>query len=100
MGCHVDQRFAAEIDAARGCKSRSDFLREAIYEYLCCQGKRLPESFKHAPDRAGKGGRPRKNPDTKNVMMNDEQNEQPAPPMKPVTYEKGSRKKPTKKDTR
>jgi len=60
VGCHVDAEFLAEIDRARGGKSRSDFLREAIYNYLRSLGYKVPESLKYAPDRTGKGGRPRK----------------------------------------
>jgi hypothetical protein len=56
IGCHVDANFAAEIDRARNGKSRSDFLREALFEHLKSLGYRLPETIKYAPDRAGKGG--------------------------------------------
>jgi hypothetical protein len=75
IGCHIDNDFAAEIDAARGSKSRSDFLREAIWKYLESTGKRLPPQYKHAPDRAGKGGRPRKIAVTPSSMMNEEPGE-------------------------
>lgn len=60
VGCHVDDTFLAAIDQARGGKSRSDFLREAIHAYLAKKGYELPESLKYGPDRTGKGGRPRK----------------------------------------
>ncbi len=60
VGCHVDAAFLAEIDRARGGKSRSDFLREALYEHLKALGIQIPERLKHAPDRSGKGGRPKK----------------------------------------
>lgn len=60
IGCHVDAQFLAEIDAARGGKSRSDFLREALYDYLKKLGYDLPPAWKYAPDRTGKGGRPKK----------------------------------------
>lgn len=56
IGCHVDANFAAEIDRARNGKSRSDFLREALFEHLKSLGYSLPETAKYAPDRAGKGG--------------------------------------------
>lgn len=93
MGCHVDERFAREIDAARGGKSRSEFLREAIHSYMCCKGRELPESFKYAPDRAGKGGRPRKQPVEPTVMMNEDTKPDPIPEQKPVKYPKGKGKK-------
>lgn len=57
VGCHLDKDFVAEIDKARGGKSRSQFLREALYWYLTSKGIELPEGWMHAPDRAGKGGR-------------------------------------------
>lgn len=60
IGCHVDAHFAAEIDRARKGHSRSDFLRSALYQRLQDLGYKLPEEMKYAPDRAGKGGRPRK----------------------------------------
>lgn len=60
IGCHVDAAFAAAIDRARGGKSRSDFLREALFSYLASCGITIPEALKYAPDRTGKGGRPKK----------------------------------------
>jgi hypothetical protein len=57
----VDAEFAAAIDKARRGKSRSQFLREALYRYLATEcGITLPQEIMHAPDRAGKGGRKRK----------------------------------------
>lgn len=40
--------------------SRSDFVRMAAYNALKEAGSKLPESAILPPDRAGKGGRPRK----------------------------------------
>ncbi len=60
VGCHVSSEFLSEIDRARGGKSRSDFLREALYDHLKRMGYTLPEAAKFAPDRSGKGGRPKK----------------------------------------
>lgn len=60
VGCYVDDAFAAEIDHAREGKSRSDFLREVIFDYLEESGFTLKKEWKFAPDRAGKGGRPKK----------------------------------------
>jgi hypothetical protein len=56
IGCHVDATFAAQIDRARQGKSRSDFLREALFEHLLELGYQVPEILKFAPDRTGKGG--------------------------------------------
>jgi hypothetical protein len=57
----VDADFVAAIDRARQGKSRSQFLREVLYWYLTEQCKiSLPVEMMHAPDRAGKGGRPPK----------------------------------------
>lgn len=60
IGCHVEEEFAAAIDAARKGKGKSDFFREALYFYLESLGYKLPENLKFAPDRSGKGGRPKK----------------------------------------
>lgn len=60
VGCHVDDAFLEVIDRARGGKSRSDFFREAIFDYLQRAGYVLPEKLKYGPDRTGKGGRPKK----------------------------------------
>ena len=90
VGCHVDARFLAEIDRKRGTKSRSDFLREALYEYL--GSTTLPASITAAPDRAGKGGRPRKPLET--AMLNDTATDpSQAQSQGPFTYPKGPARK-------
>jgi len=53
----VDAAFLAEIDHARGTRSRSEFVRSALYRELVNRGTALPRSIQAAPDRAGKGGR-------------------------------------------
>lgn len=55
VGCYVDEKFAAEIDRARGGKSRSDFLREILFRYLKKLGYDLKPEWQYAPDRTGKG---------------------------------------------
>jgi hypothetical protein len=61
IGVHLDAEFVAAIDRARGGKSRSQFLREVLFLYVTKECRiHLPENFMHAPDRAGKGGRPKK----------------------------------------
>lgn len=60
IGVRVDDELLDEIDRVRGSMSRSDFVRLATYNALKEAGTSLPESIISAPDRAGKGGRPRK----------------------------------------
>lgn len=64
----LDKELEKAIDSARGGKSRSQFIREALAMKL---GVSL--HLAEAPDRAGKGGRPKKNDDEL--------------PAKPVAYE-------------
>ena len=60
IGVRVDDELLEEIDRVRGAMSRSDFVRMAAYNALKEAGSELPESVTAAPDRAGKGGRPKK----------------------------------------
>jgi hypothetical protein len=55
IGVAVDARLLAAIDKKRGVVNRSTFIREMLVDYL-----RLPKELAAAPDRTGKGGRPRK----------------------------------------
>lgn len=55
IGVAVDSVFLAQIDAKRGSQSRSAFVRMCLANYL-----QLPEALAAAPDRTGKGGRPKK----------------------------------------
>ena len=55
IGVAVDATFLREIDAKRGGLSRSAFVRMCLAKYL-----NIPESLAAAPDRTGKGGRPKK----------------------------------------
>ena len=57
LGFYADLSLAKQIDAARGPVARSQFLREAVVEYMVSKGVDVPESLIHPPDRAGKGGR-------------------------------------------
>jgi len=95
VGCHVDESFLREIDEARGGKSRSDFLREALFELLKKQGHELPDRLKYGPDRTGKGGRPRAAvPPIETAMLNEstEVSEAAKAPRKSVKYPAGKRK--------
>lgn len=59
----MDENFLAEIDAAYprlGYSDRATFIREAILKLMAFHGYNLPVSYKAAPSRAGKGGRPKK----------------------------------------
>jgi hypothetical protein len=61
IGCHLDADFVAAIDKARQGKSRSQFLREVLFWYVTKECRiNLPAHLMHAPDRTGKGGRPKK----------------------------------------
>lgn len=84
IGCHLDAEFVTAIDTARAQRTRSQFLREALYTYLreTCHME-IPSHLMYAPDRAGKGGRPRKKPD---AILNDK----PATDDVPETREAGN----------
>ena len=59
----VDERFLEEIDAAYpdlGYSDRASFIRDAVYRLMEQHGIKLPLSYKAAPSRSGKGGRPKK----------------------------------------
>jgi hypothetical protein len=56
IGVAVDEHLLDAIDKNRGGLTRSAFVRNAIGKYLGISGDVL-----HAPDRTGKGGRPKKN---------------------------------------
>ena len=61
MTFQVSDAFAAEIDRARGFKSRSDFIRAAIFAYLEKHTESaLDKDWQRAPNRCGKGGRSKK----------------------------------------
>lgn len=48
------------LDKARGHKSRSLYIREALAEKLAKDGVEVTADMIHTADRAGVGGRPRK----------------------------------------
>ena len=55
------EEFLAELDACLdklGYSDRSQFIRDAIYDYLSRKGHTLPPILKAAPSRKGKGGTP------------------------------------------
>lgn len=76
------------MDRARGDKSRSQFIREALAEQLGMKGNVVK-----APDRVGKGRKPRPVTD---VTLNEVDASEDAPAAKRITYEakKAAKKKP------
>ena len=55
------EEFLAKLDACLdelGYSDRSQFIRDAIYDYLSRNGHTLPPILKAAPSRKGKGGTP------------------------------------------
>ena len=55
------KEFLAELDASLGnlgYADRSQFIRDAIFDYLSRHGHTLPPILKAAPSRKGKGGTP------------------------------------------
>lgn len=57
----LDETFLRKVDSARKGKSRSQYIREALAMYLESDADiRVSEEHVSAPDRVGKGGRPRK----------------------------------------
>lgn len=67
IGFWADPDFVAEIDRVRGHVSRSQFVRDALAEKLAREGVAVPRIKTVAPDRQGKGGRPRKHPPSENI---------------------------------
>lgn len=51
--CPMDAGLLEEIEAARGRKSRSQFIREAVAEKLRGLGMTVPDDIVFPPDRAG-----------------------------------------------
>lgn len=51
--CPMDAELLQEIEGARGRKSRSQFIREAIAEKLRAMGFKVSEDLVFPPDRAG-----------------------------------------------
>lgn len=97
----MDNEFLEELDRARGEMNRSAFVREAIWRLLKERGIDLPASIKAAPDRAGKGGRPRKVIEMlaveSSAKVAEEKDDQfKSPPRQKTTYPKGSTRKKTK----
>jgi hypothetical protein len=88
-----------EFDRKRGSLSRSDFLRDIVCDYLIKHGVQVPDKWRRAPDRAGKGGRiprPKSNSALHRAvaalpaaMMNDLPAPQPSTPIeRPTSYKR------------
>ncbi|HBR94324.1 MAG TPA: hypothetical protein DEA90_09195 [Opitutae bacterium] len=59
----MKESFVEKIDESLsecGYTDRSSFIRDAVYEKLESMGIKLPLIEKAAPQRTGKGGRPKK----------------------------------------
>jgi hypothetical protein len=93
IALRVDADLLAEIDAKRGRVSRSEFLRNAVYAELQALGTDLPANVTAAPDRAGKGGRPRKILEMPIQRVAEDENPLPAHDRKEVKYPKGTRRR-------
>lgn len=83
IGVRLDDDFLAEIDRVRGSMSRSDFVRMATFNALAEAGTHLSEEVASAPDRAGKGGRPRKSKPNDVALFAEEETSYKATPKKP-----------------
>jgi hypothetical protein len=56
LGFYANNDLVLKVDEACAGTPRSQFLREAVVEYMAKKGHPLPEHLKNAPSRAGKGG--------------------------------------------
>jgi hypothetical protein len=88
IALRVDSKLLAEIDDKRGRLSRSEFLRNAVYAELQEMGSTLPASITAAPDRAGKGGRPKKVVDIPRPLVAEDSPPAEERERKPVKYPK------------
>lgn len=99
IALRVDADLLAEIDAKRGRVSRSEFLRNAVYAELQSLGTDLPASVTAAPDRAGKGGRPRKIVEMPMQRVAEDENPLPVHDRKEVKYPKPKRRRKADEDS-
>ena len=100
----MQESFLEEIDAklaSMGYSDRSAFIRDAVYAEMARNGVTLPPAMKTAPQRKGKGGRPRKDAGESNIVpMKEEpsakvaEGGEPAAPMprKKASYKSARRK--------
>lgn len=61
LGFKAQKALVGFVDKLRGGTNRSEFMRKLTCDYLEAHGVVVPEEYRHAPDRAGKGGPRRKN---------------------------------------
>jgi hypothetical protein len=59
IGCWCDEKFVSRIDSARRGMNRSQFARDALVDKLVKLGVKITDLQTWAPDRTGKGGRPK-----------------------------------------
>lgn len=91
MAFPLDEQLLAALDRARGARSRSAVVREAIYSMLKAQGYQLPPALVNAPDRVGKGGRPKKVVEMPTAKVAEDESPLPPTPMKNVKYPRGKK---------
>lgn len=60
LAIHEDILKEVERSRKKAGRDRSTFIREALIDYLNARGASLNPELAFAPDRTGKGGRPRK----------------------------------------
>ena len=99
IGCQADETLISQIDAARGRKGRSFFLREAIAEKLRQMGYEVSDDLVYAPDPirsaivAEQGG-------SYNTMNNHLSTSPSVPPPRVARAAKVGKKQPEKKGTK
>lgn len=96
IGLYAERGLVEKIDYARIPNSRSDFFRDALVDHLQKQGVNVPDEYRRARDRAGKGG-PTKHkigskPDAE-PKSDDHSLTTPQPPTTPVSYRARKKKK-------
>ena len=57
LGFFADVDLVHVVDQQRGGIPRSQFLRDAVVEYMINKGVKIPDRLRYGPDRTGKGGR-------------------------------------------
>jgi hypothetical protein len=60
IGAALDAGMIATMDKLRGGVTRSQYVRQAIAEKMQAEGYKVPQEWIYAPDRTGRGGRPKK----------------------------------------
>ena len=56
LGFYAKHPLVAWVDQVRKGQARSQFMRDAVVEYMEKRGTVVPPDLNNPPDRAGKGG--------------------------------------------